>query len=92
MQSLENETGTVFQSSTITTSQNYNFTGPREDDEDFKAFARHHTYTVAYASFPYESLTQEQEIIDYLLKRVVFMREMPLANAAKSLEFARDLK
>lgn len=90
MQSVENDNGTLFQSSTLSSQANPAI--PNEDDEDFQAYARQHSYTVAYQCFPYENLGAEQEIIDYLLKRVVLMREMPLVTATKNLEFAKDLK
>ena len=49
-------------------------------------------YVVAYKDIPYESWNHEQEIIDYLLRKVVMMRELPLFKATKDLAIENDLK
>lgn len=56
------------------------------------AFASQHTYAVAYKDIAYELLQQEQDIIDFLLRKVVMMRELPLIKATKELEVENDLK
>lgn len=60
------------------------------DSEDMQAFMSKHSYAVAYAQFPYDYLVIEQDIIDYLLRKVVLMRELPLVKATKSLTYQRD--
>ena len=56
-----------------------------------QAFINKHSYAVAYASFPYDQLQEEWEIINFILRKVVMMRELPLVKATKNLTFMKDI-
>lgn len=58
--------------------------------EDMEAFIKNHSYAVAYANQPYDLLSDETEIINLILRKVVLMRELPLITASKNLAFAKD--
>jgi hypothetical protein len=62
-----------------------------EDTEDMKAYKKKHCFAVAHAHEPYKEQTEESEIINYLLRKVVLMRELPLVKATKNLAFLRDI-
>jgi hypothetical protein len=47
---------------------------------------------VAYRDVPYELFNLENEIIDFILKKVVVMRELPFIKATNNLELSTDLK
>lgn len=62
-----------------------------EDTEDMKAYKKKHCFAVAHAHEPYKEQTEESEIINYLLRKVVLMRELPLVKATKNLTFLKDI-
>ena len=57
-----------------------------------QAFISKHSYAVAFASFPYEHLQEEWRIINFILRKVVMMRELPLVKATKNLTFMKDIQ
>lgn len=59
--------------------------------EDMQAFMKMHSFAVAFANYPYDNFQEEQNIINFLLRKVILMRELPLVKATKNLTFIRDI-